>query len=359
MLLVPSLRLEGWKAMERYADSLMRYLPGALPRGWSVVQQPDLRLPRALRFPARWLLYPHMIDWKAYDVVHVLDHSYAHLLYRKPPEVRTVVTIHDLYALEKASSTRGIRGKALERIDSWVLGGIRLADCCLCDSTATLDALARWDPAVAERARLEFLGVERDFFVTDRGSARAEGREWLHLPLDAFVILHVGSCVPRKNIGAVNQALSRVRLRNPSAIFLQVGGSFTEEQRKQQTDLGIGDFVRQVPHVPENMLPRIYAAADVVVLPSLFEGFGFPVLESFAVGVPVACSRSWSLADFPDDLLESAGTGSAMELADAILRVHHNPERAAERAGHARDWARQWTWERVARGAASAYGAVV
>ncbi|MGH9364243.1 MAG: glycosyltransferase [Thermoanaerobaculia bacterium] len=359
VLLVPSQRLEGWKAMDRYADSLMRHLPAVLPTGWTVTRQPDMALPGWARFPARWFLYPRMVNWDAYDVVHVLDHSYAHVLYGKTARVRAVLTVHDLYALERASRRRGIRGAAVRWVDSWVLGGMRRADMCLCDSTATLEALARWDSSVGSRGRVEFLGVDDHFFPPDREAARAEGRRWLDLPADSFVILHVGSCVPRKNIGAILQALQNVRADDRSVLFLQAGGVFTDQQRQEQRSLRLGECVRQVPRVPEEMLPQVYAAADIVVLPSLFEGFGFSVLEAFAVGVPVASSRNWSLRDFPDHLVESAGTGSPEELTEAILRVKRSPELAAARAREARQWARQWTWERVARGAALAYGAPI
>ena len=125
------------------------------------------------------------------------------------------------------------------------------------------------------------------------------------------------------------------------------------------SNLGIDKYVRQIQKVSEDDLPSVYAAADVVVMPSLLEGFGFPVLEAFAVGVPVAASRNWSLRDFPDDLLESAGSGGPEELEGAVRKVLDDMERSRARAARARAWARQWTWERVARGAARAYGARV
>lgn len=342
--------------MDRYAVSLAAALPRVLPEGCSVTALPDPGYRRWARFPARWLAYPRTIDWARWDVVHILDHSYAHVLHHRRGHARTVLTVHDLYAFEPLAQHRGLRGLVLERVNRRVLNGIRRADVCLCDSRATLDAAVRHFPDVAVRMRHEPLGVDQRFFVADLSNARRHGRVLLGIGEHAQMVLHVGSCVPRKNIPALLQAFAQLSSSRPNLWLVQAGGRFSQDHHALIERLGIAAQVLQRPQVGEADLASVYAAADVVAVPSLFEGFGFPVLEAFAVGAPVVATRNTSLADFPDALLESAASGTPDEIAQALHAVLDDRQAAQRRAAAAQNWARGYTWERVAQATARAYG---
>lgn len=355
---MPSLALEGWKAMDRYANALARELPEVLPPRWTVTRLRDPGYPRWTRFLARWIAYPRTIEWNRWDVVHVLDHSYAHVLHRRQGKARTVLTVHDLFAFESGAQKAGLRGVVLRRINQWVLSGIRRADVCLCDSRATLAALAHHFPDVAPRARHEMLGVDSHFFVPDLTFGRRRGRQLLGVSNDAVLVLHVGSCAPRKNLPVLLTAIHDLIPSYSSICLVQVGGRFGVEERAVIERLGLGNRVSQISQLVEAQLPDVYGAADVVALPSLFEGFGLPVLEAFAIGVPVVATRNSSLADFPDEMVQSAGGGTPAEIADAIRCVLEDRDGALARAELAREWSRDKTWQRVAQATARTYGAV-
>jgi glycosyltransferase involved in cell wall biosynthesis len=201
------------------------------------------------------------------------------------------------------------------------------------------------------------LGVESHFFIPDLTVSRRRGRKLLGVEREAEVVLHVGSCVARKNLPGLLAAIKRLVPAHPSICLVQVGGRFRTEECLLIEELGLQDRVAQHPDVSETELPDVYAAADVVAVPSLFEGFGFPVLEAFAVGVPVLATRNTSLTDFPDGMLESAGRGSVEEIEMGLSRVLDDRDAALGRAAVARHWARDKTWQRVARATARAYGA--
>lgn len=358
VLLVPSLRLEGWKAMDRYADALARELPRVAPRGSVIAVAPSLRAPSGLRFPARWLVYPRLVRWPGWDIVHVLDHSYAHVLHRRRGPARTVLTIHDLFAFDPLSTQPGLRGWLLGKVNRWVLSGARNADLCLCDSTTTCEDVVRHFPEVAPRVKHEPLGVGDEFFVEDLPAARRAGRAFLGTPPQAVLVLHVGSCLPRKGVESLLHAVAGLAPRVPDIHLVQAGGRLLDSQRQLMARLNLEGRVTEVQNVPEATLPDVYAAADVVVVPSLFEGFGLPVLEAFAVGVPVVATRNTSLRDFPDPLLHSAGTGTPDEIASALERAIVDRSDACARAQAARAWATAHRWRDVARHTWDAYASL-
>src|SRR5947207_10284339 len=115
-------------------------------------------------------------------------------------------------------------------------------------------------------------------------------------PDDAFVVLHVGSTVERKNVPLVIQTVARLRAMT-DAYLVQVGGRFTAEQEQLIERLGLRRAVRSVPLADEATLRRAYRTADVLLFPSLYEGIGFPVLEAFASGLPVVTSGAGALKE--------------------------------------------------------------
>ncbi|MFN3929887.1 MAG: glycosyltransferase, partial [Thermoflexus sp.] len=83
--------------------------------------------------------------------------------------------------------------------------------------------------------------------------------------------------------------LLTARVKKP-LIFLHVGGEFTPAQKQLITDLKLGEMTRALPAVPHESLPTFYHAADLFVFPSWYEGFGMPLIEAMASGLPVVCS---------------------------------------------------------------------
>lgn len=94
--------------------------------------------------------------------------------------------------------------------------------------------------------------------------------------------------------------------------------------------LKIDDQVSFVPRVSAELLPHVYAAADLLVMPSLLEGFGLPVVEAMACGVPVASSRAASLPEIAGDAAEFFDPRSPQEMVAAMRRVS-SPANAGQR----------------------------
>ena len=125
-------------------------------------------------------------------------------------------------------------------------------------------------------------------------------RQKYHLP-DQF-LLYLGINKPHKNLPALIDAYARIASRH--APPLVVAGAWDQrypQARERAARLQLGDAARFLGPVNERDLPALYSAATLFVFPSLYEGFGLPVLEAMACGTPVACSNTPGLAEVADD----------------------------------------------------------
>ncbi|HET7790343.1 MAG TPA: glycosyltransferase family 1 protein [Gemmatimonadales bacterium] len=386
VLLVPDLPLERAPSMDRYAHRLHDWLEssapgfevtlaahigeltreardgrrsGATPRWWARPIDPSrVVLPGPLygphRYAARHYFYPRRLrrEAKHADLVHILDHAYAHVLNaaRRRP---VVVTVHDLMpVIVLRSPTDGWREGIRNRFLRATLRALRQADAYLVGTDWLKTELATW---LGDDRRISVVpfGVDRAFFA-DAPGARARGREAWRLPEDAFVILHVGSTVDRKNVPLVLQTVARLRTE-ADAYLLQVGGRFTAEQEQLIDRLSIRRFVRSVPAADEATLHRAYRAADVLLFPSLYEGFGFPVLEAFASGLPVVTSGAGGLREVGGDAAVVVEAREAGAYVQALESLSADPEHRDALVARGMARAREFTWQRTASQTAEVY----
>jgi glycosyltransferase involved in cell wall biosynthesis len=117
-------------------------------------------------------------------------------------------------------------------------------------------------------------------------------------------LLHVGSSIPRKRIDVLLGVFAQVRTRHPDLLLVQVGGSWTEEQRKQIDRLQIAGSVLQLRGLNRKELATLYRRTSIVLQTSEAEGFGLPVLEGLACGAVVVAT------DLP--VLREVGGAAAM-----------------------------------------------
>jgi glycosyltransferase involved in cell wall biosynthesis len=122
-----------------------------------------------------------------------------------------------------------------------------------------------------------------------------------HHRLNRPFFLYTGNISPRKNLKALLTAFAAVKDQVEADLVVTGGLSWSDEWEDWVRSLGIEDRVRRLGDVPRRDMPALYASALAFVFPSLFEGFGLPVLEAQAVGVPVICSTAASLPEVAGD----------------------------------------------------------
>jgi glycosyltransferase involved in cell wall biosynthesis len=389
VLLVPDLPLDRAAAMDKYAHRLHDWLESGDPgfevrlaahigeltrdegsdgrasgrdtRWWNQPIDPlRMILPGPLRgprgFAARYLFYPQRLrrEAKRANVVHLLDHAYAHMLTsaRRRP---VVVTVHDLMPVIVLRTPAGGLAESLRnRLLRRTLKALRQADSYLVGTEWLKRELATW-LGDDRKIRVVPFGVDRAFFREAPGGRERGRRDW-RIPEDAFVVLHVGSTVDRKNVPLVIQTAARLRMEVGADVYLlQVGGRLTGEQEALIDRLGLSRVVRSVWAADERTLRRAYRAADVLLFPSLYEGFGFPVLEAFASGVPVVTSGAGGLREVGGDAAVVVEGRDPAAYVQALVELSEDQDRREALIALGMHQADGFTWRRTADQTAEVY----
>jgi glycosyltransferase involved in cell wall biosynthesis len=204
----------------------------------------------------------------------------------------------------------------------------------------------------SERIDVVYHGVEPDFHPLPADEVVAF-RQRRKLP-ERFV-LFVGTLEPRKNLVRLVEAFARIRDDRLGLVLAGGKGWLYDELFARVESLGLGEKVIFAGYVPNEELPLWYNAATVLAYPSLYEGFGLPVLEAQACGTPVLTSNVSSLPEAAGDAalmvdpydVEALAEGLRRLLTGRVLRQELR-ERGLAHAG-------QFSWPHTARGTARVY----
>jgi glycosyltransferase involved in cell wall biosynthesis len=282
----------------------------------------------------------------AFQLFHLADHSYAQLALELPPE-RTIVTCHDVDTFrglwEKENAPSGIYRLFARR----TLKGLQRAARVVCVSQATADEILAHNLARPERLHVVYQSVHPVFKQEPEAAAETEAARLLQ-PSGTIDLLHVSSTIARKRIDVLLRVLAGIRQMWPSARLVRVGGDFTPEQQQLVQTLGLAGAVRVLPPLTREVLAAVYRRASVVLFPSEREGFGWPVLEGLACGVPVVASDLPVLREVGGPAAEYAPVGDVAAWIQTVARLlRENAAPSGNRAGWpevARQHAAQFNW---------------
>jgi glycosyltransferase involved in cell wall biosynthesis len=306
-------------------------------------------VPVSVRNRAGWVLgeqwhLPRLAERAGCDIVHSLG-STAPLRGRF---VR-VTTIHDLNYRLVPEAHFGLRGLGMRAL---VPAAARRSDRLIVDAASTRADLATHLGTPLDKVDVVPLGVR----VVPAASS---GRDALRRKLDLGerrVVLSLSAKRPHKNVAGLFRALQRVPAdRRP---ILVVPGYRTPHETELRTlahELGIEPDVRMPPWLAEPDLEALYAEAACAVFPSLYEGFGLPVLEAMARGVPVACSDRSSLPEVAGDAALLFDPTDIDAIRTAIERLLDDAAECERLAAAGRARAARFTWARTAELTVASY----
>lgn len=282
----------------------------------------------------------------------------AHFQYVAPPRhvCPTVLCVHDASFLQ-APRVLGLRTATRLRFTN--LWSLRSARALLVPSSHVAGALCRRYSGVHDKVRVVPLAASRDFHHQPRSTDMTRRRA---LGLPSRYLLYVGRRERRKNLRTLLRAFAVASRRVPTLAPLCLVGPVGSEDRALRRlagRLGIGHRVLFVPFVPRADLPAVYRGAEVVLFPGLCEGFGLPVLEAMACGVPALASADGAVPETSRGAVALARGTTDEDWAEAIIQVARDPflRQRLARAG-LREAATK-CWVDTARRTAEAYAVAV
>jgi glycosyltransferase involved in cell wall biosynthesis len=261
-----------------------------------------------------------------------------------------VVTIHDLIHRFFPDTHGGLKARGMALL---VPLAIRRSDRVIAVSGATADDLVR--ELGVPRAKIDVVpsGVGITARATPVSAAQLRARHDLG---DRPIALSVAAKRPHKNLPRLLEALALIPAdRRPVLVIPGYGTFHDDELDARIATLGIAGDVRMLGWVEDDELEGLYAASDVFVLPSLYEGFGLPVLEAMARGLPVACSDRGSLREVAGDAARRFDPEQPSSIAEAIQAVLGDPALAARLREAGRAQAAGFTWAACARATLAVY----
>jgi glycosyltransferase involved in cell wall biosynthesis len=169
--------------------------------------------------------------------------------------------------------------------------------------------------------------------------------------LPEHFILYVGTIEPRKNLMRLMSAFADARRAGIPQQLVCVGpyGWASRDLSGHIERLGIKDAVHFTGYLPFDDLPAIYNLGDFFVFPSLYEGFGLPVVEAMASGLPVLTSNTSSLGEIAGDAAETIDPTDTDAMAAAIRRLATDRDLRRERSQLGLQRARSFSWTQTAR----------
>jgi len=315
----------------------------AVPQGERIEVYPRRRF--AARSVWMQLLLPRILREVRPDLVH-----FTNYLAPLATGVPYVVSVHDM-SLSVLPECHTLKKRLLT--SSLVPAVARAARLVLTPSESTRRDVIRLIGLDPSRVRVIPYAASPIFRPTPGDARHLEAAYGVRSPY----LLYVGTLEPRKNLARTLRAFARIAASLPEHQFVLVGqrGWKYRDILREAARPEIAGRVSFPGYVPEADLPALYTNATCFVYPSLYEGFGLPVVEAMACGTAVLTSRSASLSEIAEGAALLVDPRDEVALANAMHALATDDALRRDLARRGADRARTFSWERTGRETAAAY----
>lgn len=338
-----------------YIDNILQTVPAHAPSDWRFTAMvgganhaafDKVTMQRAsldTESAARRILWEQAIQpftLGRYDLYHAMAFV-APVLLHTP----MVVTVYDLTFMRYPERLTTARRRYLQMFTALTC---RRAKRILAISQSTADDLTNLLGIPANKIDVTPLGYDAQRFRPYTPDEIEAFRMRRGLPERFW--LFVGTLEPRKNLVTLLRAYAQLPTREQVPLILGGGkGWMVDEIFDTIADYGLGDKVTHVGFIPTADLPLWYNSAEVFVYPSVFEGFGLPVLEAMACGTPVITSNVSSLPEVAGDAGLTLSPHDVTAWADALSQAYNDPIWRDTAREQGLERAQQFTWARTAQ----------
>lgn len=368
---------ENWPSMDLVADMLLENLRTDFGSAVNATRVRPRMVRRLSRLPGlgkkrcaysvdrllnRFCDYPRHLARKRreFDLYHIVDHSYGHLIHQLPAE-NTIISCHDIDTFRcLLEPEREPRSRMFRMMTTRILDGLRRAARVSCSSAVTRSDILAHRLVAPERTLMIPPGVHPACVPQPDPFCDAETGRLLG-PVDAAEpeILHVGSTVARKRIDVLLRVMAAVRQEFPKARLIRVGGPFSQSQEELAKSLNLNKSLVALPFLNRRLLASVYRRAALLMQPSEREGFGLPVIEAMACGIPVVASDLPALREAGGPSATYCPVADVRAWTDSVVELlrerHGRPGRWNERRLAALAWAARFSWREHTRKTVQVY----
>jgi glycosyltransferase involved in cell wall biosynthesis len=276
-----------------------------------------------------------------------------HVMHEQVPVTKSkniLMTVHDMGPLLYPELfTKKFRSAWKKSLDK----GLELADKIIGVSKTVENQLREYRPEFSDKYHGILLGVSEEFL--NNYDPEPDKEFIISKGINFPYILYIGAADPKKNlltfIEAYSLFLKETKPAPPHHVVL-VGntawGGYGQFKHKTR-DLGIDNRIHFTGYIEHQYLPALYRESELFVFPSLFEGFGLPVLEAMASGAPCLISNRPALDEVGGNIAEYFDPEFPEDMANKMQLLLENPGRLAEMRIEGREYAHKFSWERTAK----------
>lgn len=351
-------------SMDVYADGLVSGLRTVRPN-WEIVElapHPVDRGSRSLflrvqKYYERFWRFPRTVRNQKADIFHIIDHSEAHIVHslRKTGKP-VVVTCHDLINFFYRDNLRGSVQVPIVSSGLW-LRSVRAMQ--HANHVVTVSSVTAKDTTQIlniEPARIAVIPNAVEAIFQQLSKNQSESFRQKHgVSPETICLLNVGGNHPRKNISTILKVVKILKEKGLPIQFWKAGSEFTEDDKRFIQTHGIDSNVSYLGQPDKSTLVQIYNAADILIAPSLHEGFGITILEAMACGTPVITSNVSAMPEVAGDAGVLVDPEDAQSIADAVCHLHTNPVYYQELVNRSLVRVKSFTWEKTAEQIAEVY----
>lgn len=262
--------------------------------------------------------------------------------------VPMVATVHDMFSFDypEFSSTKFRAKKA-----KYVSDCARRSKLLIFDSSHSQNQFTSRFPVDESRLRVVPLGVNHNLISVSDSEAQTR-RDSLGLPSEYLLMLGIN---PRKNYERVLEAYSLLPMDSPPLVLAGALGSGVETVFQIISRLGLSGRVIVLGRIAEQDVGPIYLGAQLLVFPSICEGFGLPVLEAFVCGTPVLTSNTGALPETAGDAALFVDPLNVAAISNGILNVLEDSQYASQLSRKGKARALLFSWQNTAKLTLAAY----
>jgi glycosyltransferase involved in cell wall biosynthesis len=350
-------------SMDVYADGIASGLKAARPQ-WEIVEfaprqflSKNSLVKGAQKYYERYWHYPRALQRQTVDVFHVIDHSDGHLAYwlhnlSQP----TIVTCHDIINLTQPETFKGRAQYPWVSMSIWKysIWGMHKANHIVSVSSHTSNDVVQRLGIDPSKITVVPNAVDEKFCVLPSEEVAAF-RQQQGVSPETFCILNVGSNHIRKNVSTILEVVAVLKNRGVPVHFWKAGTDFNAEQKQFIQTHQLQQHVSYLGQPDDRDLVRLYNAADVLVAPSLYEGFGLTVLEAMACGTPVIAANVTSFPEVVGDAGILVNPTDVEAIANAIQQLQTDSSCSERLIKKGIERAEQFTWKKTGERIAEIY----